>query len=193
MQTQLAAKSHKVTFGTRIINQNVVRKAIKNKVFSNGTIDGYTIAAIDRTKFFDSNRKSCTECLSSKDHLYHSGVVMSTIGDTPRLVLGFEMIRPDQDSTDKDEGELTAPKRLITDVSSVFPKVVDVVVYDALACNSQWINHCLNLGLDVVVRAKKKNNNRFKVTKKVVHKLDLVVVWGRTMNLKGLVFRNQRL
>jgi len=95
------------------------------------------------------------------------------------LILGFEMMRPDQDSTDKDEGELTAAKRLITDVSSVYPKIVDVVVYDALACNSQWINHCLNLGLDVVVRAKKNNNNRFKVTKKVVHKLDLVVVWGQ--------------
>jgi len=68
--------------GLKDINQNIVRKAIKNKVFSNGTIDGYTIAAIDGTKFFGSNRKPCTECLSSKDHHYHSGVVMSTIGNT---------------------------------------------------------------------------------------------------------------
>jgi len=29
-------------------------------------------------------------------------------------------------------------------------KLIDVVVYDALAANSIWINHCKNLGKDVV-------------------------------------------
>jgi hypothetical protein len=140
--------------GLKIILRNVITTAIRNKTYVKGTIDGYTVVAIDGTKFFGSNKKCCPECLSSKNHHYHSGVVMSTIGDKPRMVLGFEMMRPDQDSTDKDEGELTAAKRLITDISSSYPKFIDVVVYDALACNSQWINHCLGMGLDVVVRAK---------------------------------------
>ena len=165
--------------GLKVILRNVVTTAIRNKTFSNGTIDGYTVAAIDGTKFFGSNKKSCPECLTSKEHHYHSGVVLSTIGDKPRLVLGFEMMRPDQDSTEKDEGELTAAKRLITDVSSSYPKFIDVVVYDALACNSQWINHCLNLKMDFIVRAKKNNINSIKLVKKLVNKQEPDVVWGQ--------------
>jgi len=103
--------------GLTVILHIVVNTAIRNRAFVNGTIDGYTVAAIDGTKFFGSNKKSCPECLSSKEPHYHSGVVMSTIGDKPRVVLGFEMMRPDRDSTNKDEGELTAAKRLITDRS----------------------------------------------------------------------------
>ena len=120
--------------GLKIILHNVVNTAVKNKTFANGTINGYTVAALDGTKIFGSNKKSCQEYLTSKDHHCHSGVVMSTIGDKPRLVLGFEMMRPDQDSTEKDEGEMTAAKRLVTDISSSYPKFIDVVVYDALAC-----------------------------------------------------------
>ena len=71
--------------GLKVILHHVVTTAIKNKAFANGTIDGYTVAAIDGTKFFGSNKKSCPECLSSKDHHYHSGVVMSTIGGKPRV------------------------------------------------------------------------------------------------------------
>ncbi|MDW7658572.1 MAG: hypothetical protein SCM11_15500 [Bacillota bacterium] len=66
---------------------------------------------------------------------------MPTIGDKKRLVLGFEIMRPDRDSTNKEEDELTAAKRLITDITDSYPKLIDVVVYDALACNSQWIHN----------------------------------------------------
>lgn len=149
----------------KIIIHNVINTAVRNKTFTNGTIDGYTVAAIDGTKFFGSNKKSCPECLTSKEHHYHSGVVMSTIGDKPRLVLGLEMMRPNRDSTNKDEGEMTAAKRLITDIRSSYPKLIDVVVYDALACNSQWINHCLDLKMDFIVRAK-NNINSVKMIKR---------------------------
>ena len=40
------------------INQHIVKKAVDNKVFANGTIDGYNVVAIDGTKFFVSNEKS---------------------------------------------------------------------------------------------------------------------------------------
>ena len=48
--------------GLKAILQHTVKKAIENKVFINGTIDGYTVGAIDGTKFFGSNKKSCPEC-----------------------------------------------------------------------------------------------------------------------------------
>ena len=45
--------------GLKQINQHIIKKSVENKVFENGTIDGYTVVAIDRTKFFGSNKKSC--------------------------------------------------------------------------------------------------------------------------------------
>ncbi len=56
------------------------------------------VAAIDGTKFFGSNKKSCPECLKNtkgdKTHCFHSGAVMSTVGIGPKLVIGFEMYKP---------------------------------------------------------------------------------------------------
>ena len=78
------------------------------------------MAAIDGTKLFGSNKKSCSECLKNtigeKTHSFHSGAVMSTVGIGPKLVIGFEMYKPGQDSISKDEGELSVGKRLITSV-----------------------------------------------------------------------------
>ena len=104
--------------GLKQINQQIVKTALQNKTFENGTIDGYMVVAIDGTKFFGSNKKSCPECLKNtngdKTHCFHSGAVMSTVGMGPKLVIGFEMYKPGQDSTSKDEGELSVGKRLIT-------------------------------------------------------------------------------
>jgi len=132
--------------GLNQINYHIIKKSVGNKVFQNGTIDGYMVVAIDGTKFFGRNRKSCSECLKNnkgeKTHSFHSGAVMSTVGIGPKLVIGFEMYKPGQDSASKDEGELNVAKRLITSVMKSHNKLIDVVVYDALACNSMWINHC---------------------------------------------------
>ena len=154
---------------------------MENKVFEHGTIDGYTVVAIDGTKFFGSNKKSCTECLRNikgeKTHSFHSGAVMSTVGMGPKLVIDFEMYKLGQDSASKDEGELNVGKRLISGVVKSHKTLIDVVVYDALACNSIWINHCKDLGLDVVVRAKNNNNKSLRLAKKKVNKTDAVEVW----------------
>jgi hypothetical protein len=95
------------------------------------------VVAIDGTKFFGSNKKSCSECLKNmngdKTHCFHSGAVMSTVGMGPKLVISFEMYNPGQDSTSKDEGELSVGKRLITSVIKRHKNFIDVVVYDALA------------------------------------------------------------
>jgi predicted transposase YbfD/YdcC len=139
------------------------------------------VAAIDGTKFFGSNKKSCSECLkntsSKMTHCFHSGAVMSTVGMGPKLVIGFEMYKPGQDAAAKDEGELSVGKRLISSVVKSHTKLIDVVVYDALACNSIWINHCSNLGIDAIVRAKNNNNKSLRLAKKKVNKSEAVEVW----------------
>ena len=167
--------------GLKQVNQHIVKKSVDNKAFENGTIDGYMVAAIDGTKFFGSNKKSCPECLKNtkgeKTHCFHSGAVMSTVGIGPKLVIDFEMYKPGQNSASKDEGELNVAKRLISSVMKSHNEFIDVVVYDALACNSIWINHCKNLGIDVIVRAKNNNNKSLRLVKKKENKSEPVDVW----------------
>jgi len=163
--------------GLKQINECIIKKAIENKVFENGTIDGYTVVAIDGTKFFGSNKKSCPECLRNKAHCFHSGAVMSIVGDGPKLVIDFENYRTGQDSVSKGEGEQSVAKRLLTDVVSVHKRLIEVVVYDALACNSVWINHCIEHGVDAIVRTKNNNNNSIREVKKKINKSETAEVW----------------
>ena len=51
------------------------------------------------------------------------------------------------------------------------------MVYDALVCNSVWMNHCIELGVDTVVRVKNNNNNSLRDVKKRANKMDEVDVW----------------
>ena len=128
--------------GFKYILVRIVKKAIENKASVNGTIDGYTVAAIDGTKLFGSYRKCCPECLTTlikgKRYYYHYTSVMSIIGDGSKLTLGFESCRP-REQLSRDEGELIASKQLISNVVGTYRNFVDVVVYDTLACNSVWI------------------------------------------------------
>jgi len=164
-------------FELRSVNYSIVQKVFRNKVFYEGTVDGYIVAAIDGTKFFGSNKKNCESCLKSGNHNYHSGVVLSLIGAGPLLIVDYEMMNSRHDTLSKDEGELTASKRLISKVSKRLKRKVDVVVYDALACNSVWINHLINLKIDVVVRVKKNNNRSLKDAKQSLSKSEPVCVW----------------
>ena len=173
--------------GLGSILKSTIAKAIRNKVFENGTIDGYTVAAIDGTKLFGSYVKHCSSCLSTvikgETHYYHSGAVMSTIGKGPKLVVDFEMYSPKIDSSKKDEGEINVAKRLLSRVLDTHRKFIDVVVYDALVCNSSWFNHCIDGGIDTIVRVKKNNNRSLRQVKSLANKSDPVAVWT---NEKGI-------
>jgi predicted transposase YbfD/YdcC len=167
--------------GLRSINKNIMKKAIKNKVFKDGTIDGYIVAAIDGTKIFGSKKKHCSKCLSleinSRIHYYHSAAVMSLVGSGHNLVLDYEMYNCKIDSSKKDEGELNVSKRLLTRVISQHKSFIDIVTYDALACNSKFINHCIEEGVDTVIRVKKNNNNSIKEVKRSVNKKEVSEIW----------------
>ena len=52
--------------------------------------------------------------------------------------LDFEMYNPKVDSNNKDEGEINAAKRLLLRDSKEYRNVVDIVTYDALACNTKF-------------------------------------------------------
>lgn len=131
------------TMGLRKMNQQIIKRTKRNKVFDQGTVDGYRVAAIDGTKLFGSYKKNCSECCTTtvrnkKTNYFHSGAFMSVVGSEPRLILDFELYKGSLDSSKKDEGELTVAKRLLSRVAKVHKGTVDIVVYDALALGS-WI------------------------------------------------------
>jgi len=156
----------------------IIKTAVRNKVFANGTIDGYTVAAVDGTKLFGSNKKSCPECLRNKGHNSHSCVAMAIVGNAPKLVVGFEMYKPKEDAFKKDEGEITAAKRLVTSVFERKNSFIDVLVYDSLMCNSIFISHCLRYDVNVIIRAKQNNNNFVRQAKRITNKTEPIEVWG---------------
>ncbi len=160
-----------------------ISKARENKVFDNGTIDGYVVAAIDGTQTFNSDKKDCDNCLSTfkkgkkEERNFHSSVVISTIGEGAKIVIDFEQCKPGEDSATNDERELTVAKRLIKRVSENHKNLLDVVVYDAIACNSKWINICISAGIETIVRVKGNNIDSIKATKKNINKSVEVAIW----------------
>ena len=102
---------------------------------------------------------------------------MSIIGEGPRLILDFECYQGSVDSNNKDEGELTVAKRLLSRVAKNHKKLLDVVVYDALACNSMWINHRIQCDVIPVVGVKNNNIKSIKEVKKIIGKKEMYKEW----------------
>jgi len=102
----------------------------------------------------------------------HNAVFVSLVGSQPRLTLDFELYKGSSDSSKKAEGELTASKRLLEKVRQTYNNMVDIVVYDALACNSVWINHCINKKITPVVHVKENNIFSIKEIKSKINKVN---------------------
>ena len=99
----------------REIHDQTIDIIKSNRVFREGTIGGYVVAGIDGVELFNSTKKSCSDCLSRKNRAgeteyFHRSVVCMTVGKTPHVILGQEMLKP-RDGAEKDEGELTGGKR----------------------------------------------------------------------------------
>lgn len=168
--------------GLENFTSSIIKKAKENKVFKEGTLDGYTVAAIDGTKLFGSNIKSCPECCKStlkngKVHNAHNAVFISLIGSHPRLTIDFELYQGSSDSSKKAERELTVAKRLLEKVCQTYNRMVDIVVYDALACNSVWINHCIKYKITPVVHVKENNISSIKEIKSKINKSKCKEEW----------------
>lgn len=164
------------------MHRKIIKRAKCNKVFNKGTIDSYRVAAIDGTKLFGSYKKSCDECCTTtarnkKAQYFHSAAFMSLIGKEPRLIIDFELYKGSEDSSKKDEGELTVAKRLLRRVAKEHKHMTDVVVYDALACNSNWINHCMANKVTPIIHVKDNNIRSIKEVKTKINKSDLKELW----------------
>ena len=145
--------------GLNNIHNHIIKTAIKNKVFRNGTVDNLKVVAIDGVELFESTKKCCDDCLTRIDksgtiHYFHRSVVCATVGSDPHIILGQEMLEPKRHGSNKDEGEITGGKRLIKKLYKQYHHFADIIVADALYCKSTWIKEVLSIGMNAVVRVK---------------------------------------
>lgn len=142
----------------RNIHESVIDRIDCNRVLRGGTMGGYVAAAIDEVELFSSTKKACPDCLTRKNktgetEYFHRSVVCATIGKSPHLIMGQEMLEP-RDGGEKDEGELTGGKRLIRRLKNRHGHFADVIVADALYLNAPFINTVVDCGMEVVIRLK---------------------------------------
>lgn len=88
-----------------------------------------------------------------KTEYFHRSVVCMTVGKSPHVIFGQEMLKP-RDGSEKDEGGLTGAKRLIRHLKKRHGHFADVIVADALYLNAPFINTLKECGLETVIRLK---------------------------------------
>jgi hypothetical protein len=137
---------------------STLKKATENKVIRENTINGFRTAAVDGVEVFSSKVKSCESCLTrevnGETEYFHKAVACMTVGCDPHLVLGMEMLKPHQDGSKKDEGEMTGVKRMFLRLRRQHHHFADVIVADALYMNAPFINLISEIGMYSVIRAK---------------------------------------
>ena len=138
------------------IFDSMVAKTYRNAVLRSGTIGGNIAVGIDGVELFSSTKKSCRTCLTRRSsnggkEYFHRSVVCATIGESPHLILGQEMLRP-RDGSEKDEGELTGGKRLVRKLREKYGHFADVIAADGLYLNAPFINTVLECHMDAVIR-----------------------------------------
>ena len=165
----------------RRINNSIIKKTMRNKVLNEGTIDGYNVAAIDGTRLFRTEKAHCNDCLhtsnNGKQYFYHECSVMSLIGDNTNLVIDYEMTKRKSADMKTSQSEIIASKNLLNRVASEHNGFIDVIAYDALALSSPFINECINLNIDVVVRVKKSYILSVKKVKRITNKKECIIEW----------------
>ncbi len=155
--------------------QRILNTLCKNKQFKDGTIDGYTVCALDGTDIITNKKKKCKNCMymrNGEDYRYvHKSVVAMTVGREINYVIKecslnvlFEKTVNDK-KTHKDivitksEGEFTGAMKLLPEL----PKWVDVIVADALYFKAPFIKASLCNSKDIIVRLKDKTSINYKL------------------------------
>ena len=155
---------------------------MRNKVLEEGTIDGYKVAAIDGTRLFRTEKAHCNDCLHTsnrgKQYYYHECSVMSLIGDNANLVIDYEMAKRESIDSETSQSEIITSRNLLNRVVSEHKGLIDVLAYDALALNAPFINECINLNIDAVIRVKKSHILSVKKVKRITNKKDYIYEWS---------------
>jgi len=140
-------------------NAELIQKARRNKVHSNGTISGWRVCAIDGTEVH-LTRRPCKKalgwakrrCSDGEDEYYERAVAISYIGNKPRLVITMMRIMPG-------ETEVKAALRAIEEAYRWNWRYCDIICADALYAQAPFINAVVGQNKDVVVKVKREELN----------------------------------
>lgn len=155
--------------------QNIISVLAKNKNFSKGTIDGYTVCAIDGTDVINTGeKKKCKQCLLMKNansyHYVHKSVVAMVIGTEINYVVKQNMLKviSEEKKTDtktfkekiitKSEGEHTGAIKLVKEL----PSFIDTIVGDSLYFSAPFIKEVLHSSKHAVIRLEDKNRSVYR-------------------------------
>jgi len=103
---------------------------------------------------------------------------MSLIGDNANLVIDYEMVKRRCSDKQTSQSEIITSRKLLNRVVSEHNGLIDVLAYDALALNSPFINECINLNIDAVIRVKKSYILSVKNVKRLTNKKECIVEWS---------------
>lgn len=143
------------------INDNLIETARYHKVYQNGTIDGFTVVALDGTEIVRTRSEHwrCSKCRKTEHTQedgttvteYHENLVGAAyVGKPPNLVIGLERIAPG-------EGELTAATRLLKGLYQRHYRYADIIVLDSLYAAAPIINEIVEQNKIAVIRVKQEN------------------------------------
>jgi hypothetical protein len=170
--------------GLQDANQDVIRKAERNKTFRDG-YGALRCVAVDGWEPFSSYQRHCPHCLVRKvrvksggqteevEQYYHSYVVAMLLGPVIDVVLGIEPVRSEEALRDSDpeheghEGELTAAKRLMESLHDTYGRFIDAFVLDALYANGPVMTQLANHGYGGFIVLKKEKDEPFKEARKL--------------------------
>jgi len=140
-------------------NAEIIQKARRNKVHSNGTLHGWRVCAVDGTDIYSTQRPcrkarewSVRELSNGKKERFERAVAISYVGAQPRLLIAMERVLPG-------EGEVSAAMRVLDKAYHRNYRYCDILCGDALYAQARFINAVVEQGKHVVIKVKQEDRH----------------------------------
>lgn len=119
-------------------------------------LGGHLLVALDGTQYFSSQTIHC-ECCSSRTHknstvtYFHSAILTVIVAPTQPQVISLapEFITP-QDGSEKQDSEVAAAKRWISNYASEFKNQPVTLLGDDFYSHQSMAEHCLESGMNFI-------------------------------------------
>ena len=153
----------------RWINKSIISKAKENKLYRNGSIDGFVVVGIDGVETFKSYKKDWNNSYKAKikvkeyengkrkeiEREYHKqiNIFAKVVGKRPGLILDYEVVTCNGNEG-KQEYEPNVGIKLVQKLKESYGRGIDVIVADAIYLDSNFLRAVKEEGYESVIRLK---------------------------------------
>lgn len=132
--------------------------------FRNG--ENQRVVSIDGHESWSSEHRCCEKCLQRDVEIqgpegkrtvvqyYHRVVVAQWVGVTPPGIIDLELIEPG-------EGEVVAARRLVQRILKAHPRLIDVIVADAIYLEAPFFKLVMDAGMHLIVTMRQEARDLF--------------------------------